>query len=239
MAEMSALTRANTIALLPVSIDILPAAAERRDKKTDTNVVKTAKYNLITFLPFSLYELLHPSRRFANFFYLCVGILQCVPFFSPTGRAAPLAWTSLAVILIVDLIIIAKDDLAKHRADTKTNAQAVNIISVNEQGVPSERTATWADVRAGDGAAANASHPERSHSFARCRHAPEQDARPLCCSLPRPPLSRGSRVARACCWQSCASRRRRRSLQTCCCCVARILPASAGSTRSRSTASPT
>ena len=43
------------------------------------NLIKTSRFNLLSFVPITLYELLHPWKRFANFYFLCVGAMQMVP----------------------------------------------------------------------------------------------------------------------------------------------------------------
>ncbi len=48
-----------------------------------SNKVSTAKYSPATFLPKFLFE---QFRRYANVFFLAVGLLQQIPDVSPTGR---------------------------------------------------------------------------------------------------------------------------------------------------------
>ena len=47
------------------------------------NDISTAKYNIISFLPKFLFE---QFRRYANCFFLAIGLLQQIPNVSPTGR---------------------------------------------------------------------------------------------------------------------------------------------------------
>ena len=49
-----------------------------------SNKISTAKYNLLSFLPKFLYE---QFRRYANIFFLCIGLLQQIPGVSPTGSS--------------------------------------------------------------------------------------------------------------------------------------------------------
>ena len=76
---------------LPVKVAILPALAGKRRKKQ--NVIVTAKYTFCAF-PFSfwwltIYELLSPFNRFANFFYFFIGFLQMQPSLNPSGSSTP------------------------------------------------------------------------------------------------------------------------------------------------------
>ena len=148
MAEMrrqlSGKAGSSSDALLPVRIQIM------RPNNRVTNCITTSKYTPLNFVYKCIYELLSPFKRFANFFYLCVGALQTITYLNPGGF--PSTWASLTVILTVDLYVLAKDDLARHRADRQTNMQPVSIISHDEsdQSAVIERKATWGDVVVGD-----------------------------------------------------------------------------------------
>ena len=152
---------ANSPSVLPVEVGIL-SISPHVTRRT-TNSIQTSKYNVFSFLPLCLYDLLHPFRHFANFFYLLVGTLQFIPPISPNG-GTPTAWGSLVVILFVDLVIAGRDDYNRHKADTVTNAQPVDIFRVGKALATPSRAedtstsaqklslhrATWADVRTGD-----------------------------------------------------------------------------------------
>ena len=133
--------------LLPRMVNILEPNPELRV----SNVVITSKYSIVTFVPFILYELLHPYRRFANFFYLVVGALQLINIISPFDPPSPQAWTSLVVIVAIDMIVLGREDFNRHKADHATNNQSVEIVSIDEEGgKPTVRHGIWADVKAGD-----------------------------------------------------------------------------------------
>ncbi|XP_017487850.1 PREDICTED: probable phospholipid-transporting ATPase IM [Rhagoletis zephyria] len=54
------------------------------------NFIKTSKYTLLTFLPFNLLE---QFQRLANFYFLCLLVLQLIPAISsltPVTTAIPL-----------------------------------------------------------------------------------------------------------------------------------------------------
>lgn len=133
-------------ALHPRSIDIF---GENATHKTSNKIV-TAKYSALTFLPFVLYELLHPNKRFANFFYLVVGILQSWPLISPIEPPYPQSFYSLVLILVVDIVVLAREDMSRHRADGVMNANPVGVISRNAaSGQIEEHEETWAGVKVG------------------------------------------------------------------------------------------
>ena len=47
------------------------------------NYIRTAKYTILSFLPKFLFE---QFRRYANIFFLAIGLLQQIDGISPTGR---------------------------------------------------------------------------------------------------------------------------------------------------------
>ncbi|XP_003369767.1 putative phospholipid-transporting ATPase IA [Trichinella spiralis] len=86
-------------------------------------VVRTAKYNAITFFPRFLFE---QFRRYANIFFLFIGLLQQIPDVSPTGRyttAVP-----LLCILSVSAIKEIIEDWKRHNADRKVNRSKVLVL---------------------------------------------------------------------------------------------------------------
>ena len=61
-----------------------------------SNAVTTSKYTLVSFVPVTLYNLLHPFQRFANFYFLCVGALQLWPESKPRHRTPHTSSPALA-----------------------------------------------------------------------------------------------------------------------------------------------
>ena len=94
-----------------------PAVPSEPVVKFKSNEISTAKYNFVTFLPKFLFE---QFRRYANCFFLSIGLLQQIPDISPTGR-----WVTLIPFLIIELVTALKEifeDLQRHRQDDKTNS---------------------------------------------------------------------------------------------------------------------
>ncbi|KRY16361.1 putative phospholipid-transporting ATPase IA [Trichinella patagoniensis] len=88
-----------------------------------SNKISTAKYNVITFFPRFLFE---QFRRYANIFFLFIGLLQQIPDVSPTGRyttAVP-----LLCILSVSAIKEIIEDWKRHSADRKVNRSKVLVL---------------------------------------------------------------------------------------------------------------
>lgn len=77
------------------------------------NVSKTSRFTAATFVPMCLYELLHPMRRFANFYFLMIGIMQMVPPITITD-GMPIQWLPLMLILAVDMTVMGVEVRAYH-----------------------------------------------------------------------------------------------------------------------------
>ncbi|KAI1301717.1 Phospholipid-transporting ATPase ID [Halotydeus destructor] len=87
------------------------------------NFIRTSKYNLLTFLPRNLFE---QFQRLANFYFLCLLILQLIPLISS------ITWLATAVPLFVVLSLSALkdaiDDIQRHRSDSQVNNRQVGDI---------------------------------------------------------------------------------------------------------------
>ncbi|XP_024060524.1 phospholipid-transporting ATPase IK [Terrapene carolina triunguis] len=92
-------------------------------KKYEDNAIKTAKYNVLTFLPLNLYEQFH---RLANLYFLFVILLQTVPEISTLPWFTLLLPLSCLLLLrgLRDLI----DDIARHRSDWMINSRPCEIL---------------------------------------------------------------------------------------------------------------
>ncbi|XP_026326260.1 probable phospholipid-transporting ATPase IM isoform X2 [Hyposmocoma kahamanoa] len=104
------------------------------------NYIKTSKYSIITFLPLNLLE---QFQRLANFYFLCLLVLQLIPAISsltPITTAIPLIGV-LALTAVKD----AYDDFQRHQNDSQVNHRRAktlrNLKLVEEK---------WASVQVGD-----------------------------------------------------------------------------------------
>uniref|UniRef100_A0A7N8XVP0 Phospholipid-transporting ATPase n=1 Tax=Mastacembelus armatus TaxID=205130 RepID=A0A7N8XVP0_9TELE len=70
-------------------------------KKTNTNAIKTSKYNLFTFLPLNLFE---QFQRIANAYFLFLLVLQVIP------QISSLSWFTTVVPLVLVLSVTAAKD---------------------------------------------------------------------------------------------------------------------------------
>uniref|UniRef100_A0A8C3AA06 Phospholipid-transporting ATPase n=1 Tax=Cyclopterus lumpus TaxID=8103 RepID=A0A8C3AA06_CYCLU len=104
------------------------------------NAIKTAKYNLFTFLPLNLFE---QFRRLANAYFLFLMVLQLIP------QISSLSWFTTAVPLILVLTMTAvkdaSDDINRHRSDKQVNNRLVDVLIDGEL-----RNEKWMNVQVGD-----------------------------------------------------------------------------------------
>ncbi|XP_077188175.1 phospholipid-transporting ATPase IK isoform X2 [Paroedura picta] len=111
-----------------------------KKKKYAGNSIKTAKYNVLTFLPLNLYEQFH---RLANLYFLHVILLQAIPEISTLPWFALLFPISILLGIrgIRDLI----DDIARHRSDGEINSRPCEILT-GERFCKKQ----WQDIQVGD-----------------------------------------------------------------------------------------
>lgn len=105
-------------------------ACNRKQKFFD-NYVSTTKYHLGTFLPvFLVRQFLRP----ANFYFLIVGILYCIPSITPVftaGRYATLG--SLAFVITVTAIKEIAEDVKRYREDQRVNSTVVEVLNREDE----------------------------------------------------------------------------------------------------------
>lgn len=88
-----------------------------------SNGIRTTRYTLWDFLP---KQILYQFSRLANFYFLCMAILQLIPGLSTTGN-----FTVLIPLLIFVSLTIAKegyDDFKRHRLDQVENRRSVSVL---------------------------------------------------------------------------------------------------------------
>ncbi|XP_042236213.1 LOW QUALITY PROTEIN: phospholipid-transporting ATPase IF-like [Homarus americanus] len=103
------------------------------------NKIKTAKYSIVTFLPKNLLE---QFRRIANFYFLCVAVIQL----SINSPVSPL--TSVLPLVLVICVTAVKqgyEDWLRHREDNKVNNSPSRVLLEGE--VKEVRTR---DIEVGD-----------------------------------------------------------------------------------------
>ncbi|XP_046801568.1 phospholipid-transporting ATPase ID isoform X4 [Lucilia cuprina] len=104
------------------------------------NYIKTSKYSLMTFLPFNLLE---QFQRLANFYFLCLLVLQLIPAISsltPVTTAIPLIG-----VLTLTAVKDAYDDIQRHLSDSQVNNRKSKTLRNGK--LVDER---WSGVQVGD-----------------------------------------------------------------------------------------
>lgn len=127
-----------------------PQDTERRIRANDraynsqfnyaNNYIKTSKYSVLTFLPLNLFE---QFQRLANFYFLCLLVLQVIPAISsltPITTAVPLIGV-LALTAVKD----AYDDFQRHVSDSQVNNRRSKALRDGK--LVEEK---WAEVQVGD-----------------------------------------------------------------------------------------
>ncbi len=138
-----------------------PLVDDRTGNEYINNTISSSRYNLYNFLPRQLFA---QFSKLANFYFLCVSILQLIPGLSTTGT-----YTTIVPLLFFVTISIAKegyDDLRRYRLDKAENNNTAYILHARECFATdsddlSGSTATynesehwletkWRDIRVGD-----------------------------------------------------------------------------------------
>jgi phospholipid-translocating ATPase len=109
-------------------IDLQPPGKERRiDERTNkpytSNWIRSTRYNAWNFIP---RQLVAQFSKLANFYFLCVSILQMIPGLSTTGQ-----YTTIVPLLFFVSLSIAKegyDDLRRYRLDKAENNREAKVL---------------------------------------------------------------------------------------------------------------
>ena len=145
---------------------VLGAAYKKRliDDRTGhefiDNTILSTRYSLYNFLPRQLFA---QFSKLANFYFLCVSILQMIPGLSTTGT-----YTTIVPLLFFVTISIAKegyDDLRRYRLDKIENNRSALVLRGSKSGAarsPADinpvstedaqpwREIKWCEIRVGD-----------------------------------------------------------------------------------------
>jgi len=87
------------------------------------NFIKTSKYTLLTFLPLNLFE---QFQRAANFYFLCLFILQLIPEIS--SLSAVTTAVPLFSVLTLTAIKYGYDDIQRHQTDRQVNNRKSQVL---------------------------------------------------------------------------------------------------------------
>ncbi|OJD30667.1 p-type atpase [Diplodia corticola] len=96
---------------------------ERIGKPYVSNTIRSSRYNVWNFLP---RQLIAQFSKLANFYFLCVSILQMIPGLSTTGQ-----YTTIVPLLFFVSLSIGKegyDDLRRYRLDKAENNRTCKVL---------------------------------------------------------------------------------------------------------------
>ncbi|XP_076258648.1 ATPase phospholipid transporting 8B isoform X2 [Rhynchophorus ferrugineus] len=105
-----------------------------------SNFIKTSKYSILTFLPLNLFE---QFQRLANFYFLCLLVLQLIPAISSLTPVT----TALPLIGVLGLTAVkdAYDDIQRHISDSHVNNRKSRVVRNGK--LVQEK---WSAVQVGD-----------------------------------------------------------------------------------------
>ncbi|KAL8944703.1 MAG: hypothetical protein Q9216_000271 [Gyalolechia sp. 2 TL-2023] len=147
---------------IPVDIDRRKGLIdERTNREYVDNTIRSCKYTAWNFLPRQLYA---QFSKLANFYFLCVSILQMIPGLSTTGTYTTII--PLAFFVALSMAKEGYDDIRRFKLDrAENNKEALvlrseNFLQETSRGSTRSRSGTsslkqwetikWKDLRVGD-----------------------------------------------------------------------------------------
>ena len=112
-----------------------PMIDERTHQPYTSNWIRSTRYSAWNFLP---RQLVDQFSKLANFYFLCVSILQMIPGLSTTGT-----YTTIVPLLFFVSISIAKegyDDLRRYRLDKAENNNEAHVLRVSKSALKRRST---------------------------------------------------------------------------------------------------
>jgi len=82
-----------------------------------SNVVRTAKYNVVNFLPLNI---INQFKKLANCYFLMITIMQTIPSIS-ISQGKPVQGAPLTGVVIVSILKDAFEDFKRHQSDKGEN----------------------------------------------------------------------------------------------------------------------
>lgn len=99
-----------------------------------SNVVKTTRYTVQNFLPKQLFE---QFKRYSNWYFLLIAMLQLFTTLSPTNKYSTIL--PLAMVILASMIRSGAEDLKRARADQLENSQPVLVLHGKSVHIASRR----------------------------------------------------------------------------------------------------
>lgn len=109
-----------------------PLIDERTGRRHIKNTITSSRYTLYNFLPRQLFA---QFSKLANFYFLCVSILQMIPGLSTTGTYTTIV--PLAFFVIISMAKEGYDDLRRYRLDRAENRKSALVLRGHKAGATS------------------------------------------------------------------------------------------------------
>ncbi len=130
-----------------------PLIDERTGRGYIKNTITSSRYTLYNFIPRQLFA---QFSKLANFYFLCVSILQLIPGLSTTGSYTTIV--PLAFFVVISMAKEGYDDLRRYRLDRAENrktamvlcghkASAASADSANSGAATAHEWDSWAETR--------------------------------------------------------------------------------------------
>ena len=130
-----------------------PLIDERTGRRYINNTITSSRYTLYNFLPRQLFA---QFSKLANFYFLCVSILQMIPGLSTTGT-----YTTIVPLAFFVMISMAKegyDDLRRYKLDRAENRKTAMVLrghgivatitdNLKPSTLTSDKQVYWAEVK--------------------------------------------------------------------------------------------
>lgn len=111
---------------------------DRTGKPYINNLIISCRYTPWNFVP---RQLVAQFSKLANFYFLCISILQMIPGLSTTGT-----FTTIVPLMIFVAISMAKegyDDIRRHRLDKEENERLTKVLKLQPVGDDGAGTVEW------------------------------------------------------------------------------------------------
>lgn len=138
-----------------------PLVDERTGHPYISNIIRSSRYTPLNFFPRQLFA---QFSKLANFYFLCVSILQMIPGLSTTGK-----YTTIVPLLFFVGISMGKegyDDLRRARLDKEENNRETKVLKANSPSFATNshalsrsnseeddalwQSTKWQDIKVGD-----------------------------------------------------------------------------------------
>jgi magnesium-transporting ATPase (P-type) len=114
----------------------------QKQKRFSSNLISTAKYNLLTFLPLNLFQ---QVIKYANLYFFFFAALQMIKEIS-NSNGQPTLLLPLGFVILVSMVKDFLEDFKRQRSDKQENCNTVLVADMQtKQFIPK----CWKDLKVG------------------------------------------------------------------------------------------